>query len=242
MSKESEKDKILNPRDRTPMMNVTWQPSKFVDEINIRIIEYVNNYLQSERVLQRFEDVKNQIVTFYREVSIDLSAMENQWTNAIKNESFGEKKSREDDLNLDDLPLPIKIPVVALSVLGMVGLAVLAILISPVLLTGLLILSRDERKRRIIDEVYNEHQAKVRDEIRQHLKKNCGEPLNDLVENVTNDLLLSRINFLENLITTLSQTRNKILMNINSLEELNKEVEDMKTSAKDIQVALFDTK
>lgn len=242
MSNPSEKEKNLNPGDRPRMMSVTWIPDQFVDEINTRIIMYVNDSLQSEQVLRRFEDLKNEIVTFYRDVVSDLSAIENQWTNAIKSDGFGKKERNEDAIYLSDIPLPIKIPLVALSVLGMIGVAVLAVLVSPVLLVGFLVLGRDERKKQIIDEVYNQHQAKVRDEIRQHLKKNCGNPLNDLVENVTNDLLLTRIKFLENLIKTLSKTRDNILININSLEELKTSVDDMKMSAENIQDVLLDTK
>lgn len=237
MSKDSEKKIILNPSDVTPMIEVKWHPTRFANEINIRITEYVNNRLQSEQVLQKFEDVKNEIISFYREVSTDLSAMENQWTNVVKTESFGEYR-REGPSDQDDLPLQIKIPVVALSVLVMVALVALGIMVSPVLIPTLLIMSRDDRKRRIIDEVYDKHKDKIRGEIRKHLKKNCGDPLNDLVENVTKDLLPSRIKFLENMIKTLLQTREKILMDMETLEELKKKVDAMKISASKIQAAL----
>lgn len=60
----------------------------------------------------------------------------------------------------------------------------------------------------------------------------------DLVENVTKDLLPSRINFLENMIKTLLQTREKILMDMETLEELKKKVDAMKISASKIQAAL----
>lgn len=69
-------------------------------------------------------------------------------------------------------------------------------------------------------------------------KKNCGDPLNDLVENVTKDLLPSRINFLEKMIKTLLQTREKILMDMETLEELQKKVDAMNISASKIQAAL----
>lgn len=237
MSKDSEKEIILNPSDGTPMMEVTWHPTQFANEINIRITEYVNNRLQSEQVLQKFEDVKNEIIKFYREVSTDLSAMENEWTNVVKTEGFGEYR-REEPSDLDDLPLQIKIPVVALSVLVMVALAVLGIIASPVLIPTLLIMSRDDRKRTIIEEVYDNYKENIRGEIRKHLQKNCGGPLNDLVENVTKDLLPSRIIFLENMIKTLLQTREKILMDIETLEELKEKVDAMKMSASKIQAAL----
>lgn len=228
---------ILNPSDVTPMMEVKWHPTRFANEINIRITEYVNNRLQSEQVLQKFEDVKNEIISFYREVSTDLSAMENQWTNVVKTGSFGEYR-REGPSDQDDLPLQIKIPVVALSVLVMVALVALGIMVSPVLIPTLLIMSRDDRKRRIIDEVYDKHKDKIRGEIQKHLKKNCGDPLNDLAENVTKDLLPSRIIFLENMIKTLLQTREEILMDMETLEELKKKVDAMKISASKIQAAL----
>lgn len=238
MSNESGKTIVLNPSGDTPMMEVTWHPTQFVNEIKIRITEYVNNRLQSEHVLQRFEDVKNEIIRFYKKVSIDLSAMENKWTNVVKTESFGEYRREEPTNDLDDLPLQIKIPVVALSVLVMVAIVAIGIMISPVLIPTLLIMSRDERKKTIINEVYDQYTAKIRDDIRKHLKKNCGDPLNDLVENVTNDLLPSQINFLENMIKTLLETREEILMDIELLEELREKVDAMKMSASEMQAAL----
>lgn len=234
MLDESVKKEILNPPGRPEMMQVTWLPSQFVDEINIRITEYVNHHLQSGQVLQRFEDVKNEINTFYKEVSTDLSAMERHWTNVVRYKSFGEKYKREEPTDLDDLPLEIKIPVVSVSVLAIA----FAIIISPILIPALLILSRDERKRKLIDEVYNKYTAKIPDEIQKHLKKNCGDPLHELVENITNNLLPPRINFLEHMIKTTSQTREKILMDINLLKQLKEKVDAMKMSASEIQDVL----
>lgn len=234
MLDESVKREILNPPRRPEMMEVPWFPSKFVDEINIRITEYVNHHLQSGQVLQRFKDVKNEINSFYKEVATDLSDMEKEWTDVAGYKRFCEKYTRNEPTDFVDLPLEIKIPVVAVSVLAIA----VSIIISPVLIPVALILSRDERKRQLIDEVYNEYTAKIPDEIQKHLKNHCGDPLHDMVEDITNDLLPPRIVFLKHLIKTTSQTRDKILMDINSLKELKEKVDAMKSSAAEIQAAL----
>eukprot|EP00105_Crassostrea_gigas_P042790 XP_019926938.1 PREDICTED: uncharacterized protein LOC105338102 [Crassostrea gigas] len=234
MLNESVKEEILNPPGRPKMMEVPWSPSEFVDEINTRITEYVNDYLQSGQVLQRFKDVKNEINSFYKEVSTDISDMEKEWADVVGYQRFFEKYTRIEPTDFVDLPLEIKIPVVAVSVLAIAG----AIIISPVLIPVLLILSRDERKRKLKDEVYNKYTAKIPDEIQKHLKKHCRDPLHDMVENITNDLLPPRVMFLEHLIKTTSQTRDKILMDINSLKELKEKVDAMKRSAAEIQADL----
>lgn len=234
MLHESVKKEILNPPRRPEMMEVPWFPSKFVEEINIRITEYVNRHLQSGQVLQRFKDVKNEINSFYKEVATDLSDMEKEWTDVDGYKRFCEKYTRNEPTDFVDLPLEIKIPLVAVSVLAIA----VSIIISPILIPVALILSRDERKRQLIDEVYNEYTAKIPDKIEKHLKNHCGDPLHDMVKNITNDLLPPRIVFLEHLIKTTSQTRDKILMDINSLKELKEKVDAMKSSAAKIQAAL----
>lgn len=160
--------------------------------------------------------------------------MEKEWADVVGYKRFCEEYTRNKPEDFVDLPLEIKIPVVAVSVLAIA----VAIIISPVLIPVLLILSRDERKRKLIDEVYKKYTAKIPDEIQKHLKKHCGDPLHDKVENITKNLLPPRIMFLEHLIKTTSQTRDKILIDTNSLRELKEKVDAMKRSAADIQAAL----
>lgn len=82
----------------------------------------------------------------------------------------------------------------------MVVFVVFGIMVSLVLILMLLIMSRDDRKRRIIDEVYDKYKDKICGEIWKYLEKNCGDFFNDLVENVIKDLFFFWIKFLENMI------------------------------------------
>lgn len=117
----------------------------------------------------------------------------------VKIWSFGEYR-REGFLDLDDFLLKIKILVLVFFVFVMVVFVVFGIIVSLVLILMLLIMSRDGRKRVIIDEVYNMYRDKICGEIWKYLEKNCGDFFNDLVENVIKDLFFLWINFLENMI------------------------------------------
>lgn len=86
MSSESGKEHILNPKCRTRMMDVPWTLGFFVEEIKSRINIYIEAFLQSPDVLQKFEDIKNEIIGFYKRVSVDLSSLEADWTYVKKHE------------------------------------------------------------------------------------------------------------------------------------------------------------
>lgn len=241
MSSESGKEHILNPKCRTRMMDVPWTLGFFVEEIKSRINIYIEAFLQSPDVLQKFEDIKNEIIGFYKRVSVDLSSLEADWTYVKKHEFSCDKSMGDHSEAFDECPLPLKIAMLAVSIVITAAVAVCLFLISPVLGPALVLMKNDDnKKRKVIDKVYNANMASIRSQIRQHLKERCGNALNLLVEKVSKRLLPNRINAIETMIQQLSDSREEILANIESISYLASRLETMRISAEDLQSILMD--
>lgn len=238
MSSESGKEHILNPKCRTPMMDV---PFGFcVEEIKSRINIYIETFLQSPDVLQKFEDIKNEIIDFYNRVSVDLSSLEADWTYVKKHEFSCDNGIGDHFKKFDELPLPLKISMLAVSIVITAAAAVCLLLSSPLLGPAVMLMNTDNAKRVVLDRVYNANMASIRSQIQRHLKERCGNALNLLVKKVSKRLLPNRIHFLETMIQQLSNSREEVLANIESISYLASKLEAMRMSAEDLQSTLMD--
>lgn len=239
MSSESGKEHILNPKCRTPMMDVPWTLGFFVEEIKSRINIYIETFLQSPDVLQKFEDIKNEIIDFYSRVSVDLSSLEADWT-YVKKHEFSCDNGIGDFKKFDEFPLPLKISMLAVSIVITAAAAVCLLLSSPLLGPAVMLMNTDNAKRVVLDRVYNANMASIRSQIQRHLKERCGNALNLLVKKVSKRLLPNRIHFLETMIQQLSNSREEVLANIESISYLASKLEAMRMSAEDLQSTLMD--
>lgn len=240
MSSESGKEHILNPKCRTPMMDVQWTSGFFVEEIKSRINIYIEAFLQSPDVLQKFEDIRTEIIDFYKRVSVDLSSLEADWA-CVKKHEFSCGKSMADPFKeFNEFPLPLQISIIAVSIVITAAVAACLLLLSPVLGPALMLMNTDDAKRKVIDRVYNANTASIRSQIKRHLEERSGNALNLLVEKVSERLLPNRIHFLETMIQQLSNSREEVLANIESISYLASKLEAMRMSAEDLQSTLMD--
>lgn len=234
MSSKQGKEHILNPKYHTPIMKVPWTVRFFGEEIKSRINVYIETFLHSPEVLQKFENIKNEIINFYKRVSLDLSAMEADWT-------YDSYKSMEDPFKaFDQFPLSLKISMFAVTIVITAALAACAFLLSPVIGPSLLLMNTENPKKSVIDTLYNMNIASTHSQIQEHLKERCGNALNLLVDKVSKRLLPNRINALETMIQQLSDSREEILANIESISYLASKLEAMRRSAEDLQSTLMD--
>lgn len=240
MSSKSGKEHILNPQCRTPMMDVPWTLGLFVEEIKSRINIYIETFLQSPDVLQKFEDIKNEIIDFYNRVSVDLSSLEADWTYVRKHEFSCDKSMGDPFKKFYEFPLPLQISMLAVSVVITAAAAVCLLLFSPVFGPSLMLMNTDDAKMEIIDRVYDANMDSIQSQIQKHLKERCGNALNLLVEKVSKRWLPNQINSLETMIQQLSHSREEILANIESISYLASKLEAMRMSAEDLQSILMD--
>lgn len=238
MSSESGTEHILNPKCRTPMMDVPL--GFFVEEIKSRINIYIETFLQSPDVLQKFEDIRTEIIDFYKRVSVDLSSLEADWTSVKKHEFSCGKSMADPFKEFNEFPLPLQISIIAVSIVITAAVAACLLLFSPVLGPALMLMNTDDAKREVIDRVYNANIASIRSQIQRHLEERSGNALNLLVKKVSKRLLPNRIHFLETMIQQLSNSREEVLANIESISYLASKLEAMRMSAEDLQSTLMD--
>lgn len=241
MSSESGKRHILNPTCRTPMIDVPWTSVFFIEEIKSRINIYIEAFLQSPDVSQKFVDIRTEIIDFYKRVSGDLSSFEADWA-CVKKDEFSNRKSMVDPFKtFDEFPFALKISMIAVSIVITAAVATVCLLLfNPVFVPALMFTNTVDVKREVIDSVYNANIASVRSQIQRHLEERCGNALNLLVNKVSNFLLPNRIHFLETMIQQLSDSREEILASIQSISFLRSKLNAMRTSAEDLQSTLMD--
>lgn len=224
MKSKDGKYMVLNPADQTPIIDVAWNKS-LGEEIQKRIVLYIETFLKSEEITQIFEKIKIGTIEYYTEVSNYLSKMEAKWTDVQKrNEKF--YKASLTFMSLLDKPI------------FLVSITVVAVLIFlaffPILIPALAILFRSakkmELKREYINKVYDTHMLSIRNQIHKHLTESCGNALKILSDKIFKEALPNQIQHIEIMIQNLQQSREKILANSKCYKELADKVEAMKMS------------
>lgn len=247
MSTDLGKDRILNPPGKLPIMKVDWKPKFFVKNLNERIDLHIKHVLKSSDVMQRFEAVKKEIASFYEKVSSDLSDMENGWIVVEPDRTEVSADTEVDDTNISTASVvgvvlatsPLWLPLLAAGIGLAVAFVGITIALSPIAIPFLKFLGRDTRKRKVIDEEYNNRRESVRSLICNELEVNCGYVLNRLIDKVAIDMLPKRMQALQKMIQQLSKSREKILENRKLLEYLSKKLKVMEESATELKIRLI---
>lgn len=213
MSRDDGKDEILNPPNRPPILQIC--PSKIPDEINGLVKKHVDKFLRSAYVLKKFRGIRGEIVSFYHNISMELSKMENEWTY-----DQGSKVSVCEALMTSPLCLPdFTIPVLTLSWIQM---------IPP---------SNTEIKQNLIDGTYNPYLSIIRGSICNHLKSSYGQVIMELLDTVTNNLISKRLNHLKKIIDQCQGDREKYLRK-QKLERLALDVKRLQETATELQSSI----
>lgn len=226
MSTDEGKDKILNPPGRPPIMEVVWQPRQFAMEIHERVLLYIEHFLKSSEVNEKFVTEKEEIESFYKKLSSELSDLEEDWTviRIFEKDCLTDTNAEMSKASIARVVLatsPIWIPIAA------IGIALVAPFVIPIFL----IMGRDTRKKKVIDEEYNKYRMSIRSHISNELESTCGAFINKLIDRITLDLLPKRIQFLEKMIQQLLDNRRQILANQESLCNLSRKVKVIEKSA-----------
>lgn len=226
MSTDEGKDKILNPPGRPPIMEVVWQPRQFAMEIHERVLLYIEHFLKSSEVNEKFVTEEEEIESFYKKLSSELSDLEEDWTviRIFEKDCLTDTNAEMSNTSIARVVLatsPIWIPIAA------IGIALEAPFVIPIFL----IMGRDTRKKKVIDEEYNKYRMSIRSHISNELESTCGAFINKLIDRITLDLLPKRIQFLEKMIQQLLDNRRQILANQESLCNLSRKVKVIEKSA-----------
>lgn len=238
MGTEEGKREILNPDGQTPIMDVPLGKS-FVDEIQKRIGQHIENKLKSEYVTRKFESIRDKNVAFYQKASKDLTAMEGEWTN----EEW--KKSKATDYEEEkDIPFFLEMPLLIVTGVLIVLAAVFAFIFSPIFIPVAIYFYTEERKKKIkieiINKMFSTCLSSVDSQIHDYLDGSCGYVLKLLSEKMLDEALPRRIRHLETIIHNLELSRETILANVKSLKNIAREIEVVKKSASELKKIAYE--
>lgn len=211
MSRDDGKDKILNPPNHLPILQI--DQSKIPEEINGLVKKYVDKFLRSADVFKKFKGIRGEIVSFYHNISLELSKMENEWTYDRESNISVCEALVTSPLCLSDFT----IPVLTLS---------WSLLIPP---------SNNEIKQSLIDGTYGLYLSITRGSICNHLKSSYGQVIMELLDTVTNNLLTKRLNHLKKII---DHDREKYLVSKQKLERLALDVKRLQETATELQSSI----
>lgn len=220
MSTSAGKKKVLNPPNRTPIAYVNWSTVKFEKEIEVRVDLYVEKYLQSDGVLNRYESIQTEINTFCEQVISDLSGMEQKWFKTTPD-------TRKFSLNhvlviLGVLTSPAWLAAVAVG-FGLVAATVAGFSFFVGAVCGWFKIKTDDE----IDKEYNKHVEKIRKKICDHFDKNFGVCIIKIIDKVTEDVLPKELQTFKTMIQQISESKNEITANQKRLKVNAEKIRNM---------------
>lgn len=207
----TDKENILNPPGECPLssfMNILTYPRV----IHRRVVSFINEFLQSDEVLQEFENIKEDLKSKSQEIARSLCKMENDWIENMTSET-------------ENVPISIDLPDVHydFSILDVVRLIFsLTFLINPF---------SEEKREATINTVYGKYISTIKEMLIRHLQSNQGSMFKKIVERVTKEFLSQWINTLENTIKTFQEKRAEILKNQTLLADMKMRVDELQDHA-----------
>lgn len=212
MSTESGKNNILNPKDRIPIDKVNWFANDFSKEIKLRVDLYVENYLQTDAVLDRFENIKLEIFSFHNRVASRVFEMEKEWMN---NASFVQGDGSNTHPSL--LVFATGFFLTSLVVYGL-GCSVFVATTCGVVISLLNIGIRTPTE---IKKEYESCKKTVLKELFSHLENGYGRITKKMIEKITEKIIPKRMSSLKMRISQTSAKRDIYIANRVSLTNLN---------------------
>lgn len=212
MSTEWGENNILNPKGRTPIAEVNWFSNDFRKEIKLRVDLYVESYLQSSAVQDRFANIQKEIISFSKRAELTLFEMENEW---INDAGFfqGDRSNTYPALittatwffGTSLIVFGLGYNLLVASACGLVWTAINVGLKTPT-------------------EIKNEYESckkLVCKDLCSHLEKGYGLITEKMIYKVTDCIIHNRIKSLQMLITQTSEKRDRYIANQKSLTNLD---------------------
>lgn len=221
MSTDLGKCRILNPSDRPPILHLPLKSQSEIHEVIITLVsQYFDRFLRYSNVLKKFKEIREEIVSFYHNTSLELSKMENEWIYDRESEALVCEALVTTSLYLPEFTIEVAVPTVNW-------------------LRSLLPRGSKDRKRKLIDESYNKCMSSIRSSVCNLFDLSYGFVVMDLLNKVTNDLLPKRINCLKKIIIEQSMdAQQKKLGNHQPLQHLANNVKILQESAIELEESL----
>lgn len=234
MSSDLGKERILNPAKWKPIMKISYAPIKLGQEVKNRVTHYIESTMRCPEVVGEFQEIKDMILDFCEEMSLEIEKMENEWTGL---DDLDVRASVSDN-EMPTMPYivgafatPIWFPILAAG-------AVVAVVTAPIALPVVAILRSDANKSRIINEEYDKHTQTIRFRIWNALETHYWEPYDRIITNVTQRKLQRKIAFIEDTLQNLSEHREIILADRSRLLILRQKIAPLLRMLEEMQQML----
>lgn len=179
MESPDEKEHILNPEGKSPILQLNWGPYAYEKEVTSRVNAYIEEKLKSKFPL--FQQIENKIKMFCNKVCEELQEQELEWTNKMKKQWGTYTHRSEAHTDVSDIPtilLPLFTVFTAASFLVFT-------VISPILLPLWMYKGQTSVKKKLIAEAYDEIFESVRIKLSEKINSDWGEPLKKTICEVT---------------------------------------------------------
>lgn len=220
MSTEKGKYRILNPAGRISIAKTDWNKTNFEGRIKSRVDLYVKNFLTSKSVVSRQESIAEEIQSFYDQTIFSIKTI-NEHSADIHPMNDEDTESFTYLIRLGLISSPVWIAALAF------GFGIPAAIIGGCAFAVSSFLGWVSKTPKDIDDEYEKCKITVPKIMRIPLKKHFAEPLNQMVDAVT-DYLIKCIKAEETKDNQVWDEREKIVANYHLLVKLDGEISDLK--------------
>lgn len=184
MSTKEGKYRILNPAGRVSIAETNWNKTNFEARIKSRIDLYVKHFLQSDSVVKRHQDIVREIQSFYAQTKFSINAIENESVD-VHPPNDEETESFTYLIQLGLISSPVWLAALAF------GFGIPAAICGGCAFVISSFFGWVSKTTKDIDDEYKKCKNTVPAIIHTHLEKHFAEPINQMVDAVSQQLLKS---------------------------------------------------
>lgn len=218
MSTPAGKYDILNPTGRKPIAKVDWIKTDFEKEISARVDLYVVEYLQSDRVLEKFKKIAEEINEFRQKIISSLEEMESKWARLKPN--VEENESSTFLIQIGFFTSPVWMTALAF------GFGIPVAVFGGVIFALSSFLGWVTKTSTEIDNEYGKCISAVPQRMHTLLENKCGSNISTMIEKVTKELFQC-IEALKERLNHISEKRIQIIANRDVLLSLDTKINTM---------------
>lgn len=219
MSTDEGKNRILNPAGRVSIADTNWNKTNFEARIKSRIDLYVKHFLQSDSVVKRHQDIVREIQSFYAQTQFSIKTIANESVDMYPLYD-NETESFTYLIQLGFISSPVWLAALAF------GFGIPAAIIGGCAFVISSFFGWVSKTTKEIDDEYEKCKSTVPTIIHAHLEKHFAEPINQMVDAVS-QYLLQCIEGEETRNKTVWEEREKIVANHHLLGKLAREVSSL---------------
>lgn len=213
MSTDEGKHSILNPASLVSIAKVNWNKTNFEGRIKSRVDQFVKEFLESDSVVKRYENIVKDLQKFYNKAISSIRKIEDEPVdiNPLKD------KDTESWTYLTEIGLilsPLWAPAIGF------GLGLTAVIVAGCVFAVSSYIRWTSKTTKEIDDEYKKCKNTVPTVIRTDLQKRFATPVKEMVESVTK-YLLNRIKKTEEIKKRVWEKREQIEANRKWLSELD---------------------